>query len=65
MFDATKPVNQKQIIQIVPFTSHDGDFNVVLAEAIRSETGIGSHLINYKSIKNMDDPSVLSSLITP
>ncbi|QGZ90319.1 hypothetical protein [Microcystis aeruginosa] len=65
MFDTTKPVNQKQIIQIVPFTSHDGDFNVVLAEAIRAETGIGSRLIKYQSIKNMDDPSVLSSLITP
>jgi len=65
LFDATKPVNQKQIIQIVPFISHDGDFNITLAEAIRSETGIVSRLIDYKSFKNMDASSVLSSLITP
>jgi hypothetical protein len=64
MFD-TKPANQKQIIQIVPLITHDGDFNITLAEAISSETGIGSRLIKYQSIKNMEDPSVLSSLITP
>ncbi|MCA2666192.1 MAG: hypothetical protein IM486_20470 [Microcystis sp. M114S2] len=65
MFDTTKPINQKQIIQIVPFYTNDGDFNVILAEAIRAETGIVSRLINYKSLRNMDDPRVLSSLITP
>jgi hypothetical protein len=63
MFD-TKPANQKQIIQIVPIT-HDGDFNITLAEAIRSETGIASRLIDYQSLKNMDASTVLSSLITP
>lgn len=63
MFDTTKPINQKQIIHIGP-RCHE-DFNVTLAEAIGSETGIVSRLIDYQSLKNMDASSVLSSLITP
>jgi hypothetical protein len=65
MFDTTKPINQKQIIQIVPFYTNDGDFNVILAEAIRAETGIVSRLLDCRQLKKMDAFSVLSSLINP